>query len=78
VVKTGDIVKVQVLEVDAQRKRIGLSMKIGKPANASAAGKAADNRFHGTTRAQHRPAQAAATQSDAQSAMAEAFAKLKR
>ena len=33
VVKTGDIVKVQVVEVDVARKRIGLTMKLGeKPA----------------------------------------------
>jgi protein Tex len=31
VVKTGDIVKVRVTEVDAARKRIGLTMKLGDP-----------------------------------------------
>ena len=31
VVKTGDIVKVRVTEVDVARKRIGLSMKLGEP-----------------------------------------------
>jgi uncharacterized protein len=41
VVKTGDIVKVQVLEVDIARKRISLTMKLGQ-APARSAG---DNRF---------------------------------
>jgi uncharacterized protein len=41
VVKTGDIVKVQVLEVDVARKRISLTMKLGAaPARATG-----DNRF---------------------------------
>ncbi|WP_395668865.1 Tex family protein [Rhodoferax sp.] len=86
VVKTGDIVKVQVLEVDGPRKRIALSMKIGKPGNAAGADRAADNRFQGATRAQQRPAQAAAgrtgaaagTRAETPSAMAQAFAKLYR
>ncbi|MBK9440403.1 MAG: RNA-binding transcriptional accessory protein [Comamonadaceae bacterium] len=43
VVKTGDIVKVQVVEVDVARKRIALTMKLGAaPARRDAAG---DNRF---------------------------------
>jgi uncharacterized protein len=41
VVKTGDIVKVQVLEVDVPRKRISLTMKLG----AASARNAGDNRF---------------------------------
>ena len=36
VVKTGQIVKVRVLEVDAPRKRIGLSLKLSAPKDASA------------------------------------------
>ena len=32
IVKTGDIVKVKVLEVDAARKRISLTMKLGEAA----------------------------------------------
>ncbi len=43
VVKTGDIVKVQVVEVDVARKRIALSMKLGAaPTRRDAVG---DNRF---------------------------------
>ena len=45
VVKTGDIVKVRVTEVDVARKRIGLTMKLG---DAPARGNAPrDNRFEG-------------------------------
>ncbi|MDD2919429.1 Tex family protein [Rhodoferax sp.] len=68
VVKTGDIVKVQVVEVDVARKRIGLTMKLGAaPARSGSAG---DNRFQGA-----RPqARAHAPQSNA---MSSAFAKLK-
>ena len=79
VVKTGDIVKVQVVEVDVARKRIGLTMKLGeKPAQRSEQGNnRSDNRFEGAGRGQqqHRgngnqPA------APAPSAMASAFSKL--
>src|SRR3990167_6941496 len=47
IVKTGDIVKVKVMEVDVARKRIGLSMKLGDaPARSGREGGAPrDNRF---------------------------------
>jgi uncharacterized protein len=46
VVKTGDIVKVRVTEVDVARKRIGLTMKLGDaPARRDAP---RDNRFEGS------------------------------
>jgi uncharacterized protein len=68
VVKTGDIVKVQVVEVDVARKRIALTMKLGAaPARTGSVG---DNRFQGAN-AQQR---AHAPQS---TAMSSAFAKLK-
>jgi uncharacterized protein len=68
VVKTGDIVKVQVVEVDVARKRIALTMKLGAAPTRS--GGAGDNRFQGA-----RPQQRAhAPQS---TAMSSAFAKLK-
>ena len=78
VVKTGDIVKVQVVEVDVARKRIGLTMKLGeKPAQRGDQG---NNRFEGAGRGQqqqrgngnqgHQPA------AQAPSAMASAFSKL--
>ncbi len=86
VVKTGDIVKVQVVEVDVARKRIALTMKLG----AAPARSAGDNRFQGANPQQRaRPggpghgggaghgagSGAHASQS---TAMSSAFAKLKR
>ncbi|MEQ1535252.1 MAG: Tex family protein [Burkholderiaceae bacterium] len=77
VVKTGDIVKVQVVEVDVARKRIALTMKLGeKPAQRGEQGNnRSDNRFEGANRnqgQQHRGQPVAA----APSAMASAFSKL--
>lgn len=72
VVKTGDIVKVKVLEVDAARKRISLTMKLDA-APARRGDGPRDNRFEparGGARGRPEPA--------APSAMASAFAKLKR
>ncbi len=72
IVKTGDIVKVKVMEVDVARKRIGLSMKLdAAPARRDGP---RDNRFE-PSRGQGRsgaPASPPVT-----SAMASAFAKLK-
>ena len=45
VVKTGDIVKVRVTEVDVARKRIGLTMKLGEAPTRRDAPR--DNRFEG-------------------------------
>jgi uncharacterized protein len=83
IVKTGDIVKVKVMEVDVARKRIGLSMKLGE-APGSASGRSAgqgaglrDNRFEPVRagRAQGR-IDPAGTAAAAPSAMASAFARL--
>ncbi len=69
IVKTGDIVKVRVVEVDLARKRIALSMKL----EAKPALNAADSSFKPAARGERvRPA---APQTG--SAMAEAFAKLR-
>ena len=71
IVKTGDIVKVKVLEVDLARKRISLTMKLdAKPAPRGASG---DNRYQPAQRGE-RSAGVRAPQ--AESAMAAAFAKL--
>ena len=85
VVKTGDIVKVQVVEVDVARKRIGLTMKLGeKPVQRDGQRdeqrhNGGQNRFEGAGRGQqqrghgnqgHQPA------AQAPSAMASAFSKL--
>lgn len=73
VVKTGDIVKVQVVEVDVARKRIALTMKIGAAPARSSSG---DNRYQGAGRGER---QAGGRREEAQpSAMASAFAKLRR
>lgn len=75
VVKTGDIVKVKVLEVDLARGRISLTMKLdAKPA---ARGESGDNSYRGAARGERagRAAPAVAT-APAGGAMAAAFAKL--
>ena len=76
VVKTGDIVKVRVTEVDVARKRIGLTMKLGEPAVRRDAPR--DNRFEGVGR--NNGGQQNRNRQDqvqaAPSAMASAFGKL--
>ena len=76
VVKTGDIVKVRVTEVDVARKRIGLTMKLGEPAVRRDAPR--DNRFEGAGR--NNGGQQNRNRQDhvqaAPSAMASAFGKL--
>ena len=81
VVKTGDIVKVRVTEVDVARKRIGLTMKLGDaPARRDAP---RDNRFEGARPGQNRGAGAngnkgrpGVTQPAGSTAMQSAFGKL--
>ncbi|MBX9835301.1 MAG: helix-hairpin-helix domain-containing protein, partial [Burkholderiaceae bacterium] len=75
VVKTGDIVKVQVLEVDVPRKRISLTMKLGSAPQARAsqgAAAAGGNRFESAGRQPPRHRNGPAPQSS----MAAAFSKL--
>ena len=78
VVKTGDIVKVKVMEVDVERKRIGLSMKLGDapPRQNGDRGAPRDNRFEGAGRSQQQPPPRRAPEPAQPSAMASAFAKL--
>ena len=78
VVKAGDVVKVKVVEVDAARKRIALSMKLNdeKPAE-----KSAKSDFRQPEKPRHSSPKNAKPQREKQptnSAMADAFAKLKR
>ena len=77
IVKTGDIVKVKVLEVDPVRKRISLTMKLdAAPARRDQDGRGPrENRFEGAGRGYAQPARRAADPAP-QSAMASAFAKL--
>ncbi|MDQ3060698.1 MAG: RNA-binding transcriptional accessory protein [Pseudomonadota bacterium] len=82
VVKTGDIVKVRVTEVDVARKRIGLTMKLdAAPARRDGP---RDNRFEGASRDQRGvqsrgnsgSGRSNAPQPAAGTAMASAFSKL--
>jgi uncharacterized protein len=78
VVKTGDIVKVKVLEVDVARKRISLTMKLDTaPARRDGP---RDNRFEpsrgGPGPGQGRGQGGGQRQPEAAGAMASAFAKL--
>ncbi len=76
IVKTGQIVKVKVLEVDAARKRISLTMKLDAQAPRRDAPR--DNRFEGAGRNQ-RPAggsRAGERSAPQDTAMGSAFAKL--
>jgi protein Tex len=69
VVKTGDIVKVKVLEVDPVRKRISLTMKLGAPVARRDGPR--ENRFEGAGRGQR-----ATNNPTVGTAMQGAFAKL--
>jgi len=73
VVKTGDIVKVKVLEVDVSRKRISLTMKLDAAPPRRDGSR--DNRFE-PVRGVPRHGQSAGRQAEPSSAMASAFAKL--
>lgn len=76
VVKTGDIVRVKVLEVDLQRQRISLTMKMDAQAPSQSRGGKSENSFRPAARGERpsgRDAQPAGG-----GAMAAAFAKLKR
>jgi uncharacterized protein len=82
VVKTGDIVKVKVTEVDVARKRIGLTMKLSDSA-PSGAQRGRENNFEGGPRQGHQNHHSQASKQASkqagnlgQSAMASAFAKL--
>ncbi|PQA78347.1 Tex family protein [Rhodoferax sp. TS-BS-61-7] len=79
VVKTGDIVKVQVVEVDVARKRIALTMKIGAAPARAPGDRAGDNRYQGPARGERQQGSYRDNNAPAgNSAMASAFAKLKR
>jgi protein Tex len=75
VVKTGDIVRVRVVEVDVERKRIGLTMKLGEALPRRDGPR--DNRFEGAGRGQRAPQRGALAPASS-TAMASAFAKLQK
>ncbi|MBQ0937307.1 Tex family protein [Ideonella paludis] len=82
VVKTGDIVKVRVLEVDLARKRISLTMKLdAAPAPKGGAGARGDNNYRPAARHERQERGHGGARRDeaaAPSAMAAAFAKLQK
>ncbi|WP_445946874.1 Tex family protein [Shewanella sp.] len=90
IVKAGDVVKVKVMEVDVERRRIALSMRLDEAINTSAsnAKPRQDNRGHsankpsannGKPSAKKAPAAKAAPANAAMgNAFADAFAKLKK
>jgi protein Tex len=73
VVKTGQVVKVKVLEVDLARKRISLTMKLDAQAPSGKGAAAGDNRFKPVARGEQLRGRAP---EPAGGAMAAAFAKL--
>jgi uncharacterized protein len=83
VVKAGDIVKVKVMEVDVQRKRIGLSMRLtDEPGQDNRAQRASAPRHQQRQAQNHQGGQRRREESSGNSAMggafAAAFAKAKR
>ncbi len=75
VVRTGQAVRVRVVEVDLARKRIALTMKLDAPSGASRPGADADNRFRPAGRGEQ--PRGRAPEPAAGGAMAAAFAKLR-
>ncbi|XAH26110.1 Tex family protein [Xylophilus sp. GW821-FHT01B05] len=75
VVKTGDIVKVRVVEVDVERKRIGLSMKLDAT-GTTRRDAPRENRFEAAGRGGQPRRPAPAPAAPVGGAMASAFAKL--
>lgn len=80
VVKTGDIVKVKVLEVEADRKRIALTMRLNDSSTSNTNAKASTSKQEG--RSQHANKHSKAKHTNASGnmsgAMAAAFAQLKK
>ncbi len=59
VVKSGEVVKVKVMEVDEKRKRIGLSMRLNDEASPATGGKGASKPERSNKRGQRQPKAAA-------------------
>ncbi len=74
VVKTGQVVKVRVLEVDLARKRVSLTMKLDAPTGAARSTAGSDNTFRPAARGEQ--PRGRAPEPTGVSAMAAAFAKL--
>lgn len=78
IVKAGDIVKVKVLEVDAERKRINLTMRMDEQPVAKAATQSPPTAKNAPKPAKTRAAQPAPANAAMGNAFAEALAKLKK
>ena len=79
VVKAGQVVKVKVMEVDVPRKRIGLSMRLtDEVAKEEKAGKQSKTKDRPARQQQKSPKTKAKTAQPINSAMAQAFANLKK
>ena len=82
VVKAGDVVKVKVLEVDVPRKRIALTMRLNDEAGAEKRGRQPENnsspRSPNNNRGSLKNGKPQRERALQNSAMADAFAKLKR
>ncbi|WP_041421477.1 Tex family protein [Shewanella sediminis] len=89
VVKAGDVVKVKVMQVDVERKRIGLSMRLDEKAADMPAGRsnqksqtgskpAAKSNQQGKGKPQHRSQPKQQANAAMGNAFADAFAKLKK
>ena len=80
VVKAGDVVKVKVLEVDAARKRIALTMRLSDDPASGVAGKrpSESRNTRSDNRSSLKSSKAQREKQPTNSAMADAFAKLKR
>ena len=84
VVKAGDIVKVKVLEVDAERKRISLTMRLDEHTPQNSPTKAVKEKTHvkqknnHSNKAKAKPKNQAPANAAMGNAFADAFAKLKK
>lgn len=78
VVKAGDLVKVKVMEVDIQRKRVGLSMRLSDDASKQPKDIARDRPAPASRGAKPQKPQQQQRGPQPNSAMAAAFAKLKK
>jgi protein Tex len=76
VVRTGQVVKVRVLEVDLARKRISLTMKLDAPVSTGAQRERGDNNYRPAARGER--TRAPAPEAAGQGALAAAFAKLQQ
>jgi uncharacterized protein len=83
IVKAGDVVKVKVMEIDVERKRIALSMrldeKVGEKSASRPSPSTGGKSYTGNNKAQNRPKQKAQPANAAMgNAFADALAKLKK